>query len=125
MTSRQMKTPGPEHPIAIDPNPKRVRVTFGGRVIADSREALTLREAVYPPVHYLPRKDVDMSLLTRTDLRTWCPYKGECVYFSISAGDSAAENAVWSYEEPFAAVVDIRELVAFYPDRVDAIEVLD
>ncbi len=125
MTNRQMKIPGPEHPIAIDPSQKRVRVTFAGRVIADGREALTLREAVYPPVHYLPRKDVDMSLLTRTGHRTWCPYKGECVYFSISAGSSAAENAVWSYEDPFEAVAEIRELLAFYPDRVDAIEVLD
>jgi uncharacterized protein (DUF427 family) len=125
MTNRQMKIPGPEHPITIAPNPKRVRVTSGGRVVADSREALTLREAVYPPVHYLPRKDVDMTLLTRTEHRTWCPYKGDCAYFSINAGASVAENAVWSYEEPFAAVADIREFLAFYPDRVDAIEVLD
>lgn len=125
MTNRQMKIPGPEHPITIDPNPKRVRVTSGGRVVADSRGALTLREGVYPPVHYLPRKDVDMTLLTRTEHRTWCPYKGDCAYFSISAGGSVAENAVWSYEEPFAAVAGIREFLAFYPDRVDAIEVLD
>jgi uncharacterized protein (DUF427 family) len=125
MTNRQMKIPGPEHPITIAPNPKRVRVTSGGRVVADSREALTLREAVYPPVHYLPRKDVDMTLLTRTEHRTWCPYKGDCAYFSINAGASVAENAVWSYEEPFAAVAGIREFLAFYPDRVDAIEVLD
>lgn len=125
MTNRQMKIPGPEHPITIAPNPKRVRVTSGGRVVADSREALTLRESVYPPVHYLPRKDVDMTLLARTEHRTWCPYKGDCAYFSINAGASVAENAVWSYEEPFAAVAGIRGFLAFYPDRVDGIEVLD
>src|SRR6267143_5426561 len=83
MTSNSMKLPSPDHPITIEANPSRVVVLIGGRVIADSREALTLREAKYPAVQYIPRKDVDMTLLTRTDHTTYCPYKGDCAYFSI------------------------------------------
>jgi uncharacterized protein (DUF427 family) len=102
----------------------RVVVTVGGRVIADTREALTLHEADYPPVHYIPRKDVDMSLLERTDHATYCPYKGDCAYYSIPAGDARSTNAVWTYEAPYAAVAEIKDHLAFYPDRVDAIEEL-
>lgn len=97
-------------------------VTVAGRVVADTREALTLREANYPPVHYVPRKDVDMTLLEPTDHATYCPYKGDSAYYSIPAGGARAVNAVWAYPEPYAAVAAIRDYVAFYPDRVDAIE---
>ncbi|MFC6518538.1 DUF427 domain-containing protein [Undibacterium arcticum] len=114
--------PGPDHPITIEPNPTRVVVSIAGRVIADTRAALTLREASYPAVQYIPRKDVDMSLLERTDHATYCPYKGECAYYSIPIGGERSENAVWTYEAPFAAVAEIKDHLAFYPDRVDAIE---
>jgi uncharacterized protein (DUF427 family) len=117
-----MKLPGPDHPITIAANPKRIVVSVAGRVIADTRAALTLREASYRPVHYIARKDVDMSLLQRTDHATYCPYKGDCTYYSIPAGGERAVNAVWSYEAPFAAVAAIKDYLAFYPDRVDAIE---
>jgi uncharacterized protein (DUF427 family) len=117
-----MRTPGPDHPIAIAPNPKRVRVMLGGKVIADTRRALTLREASLPPVQYIPREDADLSLLNRTDHATHCPYKGDASYFTISAGDRTAENAVWSYEQPFAAMAAIAGRLAFYPERVDSIE---
>jgi uncharacterized protein (DUF427 family) len=117
-----MKVPGPDHPITIQPNPARVVVSAAGRVIADTREALTLREASFPPVQYVPRKDVDMSLLERTDHATYCPYKGDCAYYSISAAGARSVNAVWTYEEPYPAVAAIKNHVAFYPDRVDAIE---
>ena len=120
--TKTVKIPGPEHPITIERNPGRVVVTVAGHVIADTREALTLREAKYPAVQYIPRKDVDMSLLERTDHATYCPYKGDCAYFSIPLGGDASANAVWTYEAPFAAVEAIRDHVAFYPDRVDAIE---
>jgi uncharacterized protein (DUF427 family) len=91
-------------------------------VVADTRAALTLREAAYKPVQYIPRADVDMSLLARTDHATYCPYKGDCAYYSIPAGGERAVNAVWSYEAPFPAVAAIKDYVAFYPTRVDAIE---
>ena len=117
-----MKTPGPDHPITIVRNGGRVRVLFAGRTVADTSRALTLKEAHYPPVHYVQRADAEMSLLTRTPHHTHCPYKGEASYFTITAGGRSAENAVWSYEQPFPAVADIKEYLAFYPDRVDAIE---
>jgi uncharacterized protein (DUF427 family) len=121
-TPKTVKLPGPDHPITIERNSGRVVVSVSGRVIADTREALTLHEARYPAVHYIPRKDVDMTLLTRTDHATYCPYKGDCAYFSIPVGGERSINAVWSYEVPYAAVAVIKDRLAFYPDRVDAIE---
>ena len=121
MKEKQIKLPGPDHPIAIQRNPARVVVSVAGRVIADSRNALTLREAEYAPVEYIPRKDVDFSQLERTDNATYCPYKGDCSYYSIPGGGKKSVNAVWSYEDPFPAVGQIRGHVAFYPDRVDEI----
>ena len=106
----------------MGPNPARLLVSVAGRVIADTRAALTLKEASYPAVHYIPRKDVDMALLERTDHATYCPYKGECAYYSIPLGGTRSANAVWTYEDPFAAVAEIKDHLAFYADRVDAIE---
>src|ERR1700728_3178715 len=114
MTDKPMKIPGPEHPISIDANPSRVVVTVAGRVIADSRNALTLREASYPAVQYIPRQDVDMAALQHTDHATYCPYKGDCSYYSIPAGGERAANAVWSYEAPYTAVAEIKDHLAFY-----------
>jgi uncharacterized protein (DUF427 family) len=124
MSERVIKHPGPEHPIAIEANPARVVVTAGGRVVADTRAALVLREAAYPAVQYIPRADVDMALLQRTAEASYCPYKGEASYFSIPVGGEKALNAVWSYEDPFADVDGIKGYLAFYADRVDAIEQL-
>jgi uncharacterized protein (DUF427 family) len=121
MKGKQIKLPGPDHPISIQRNPARVVVSAAGRVIAHTCNALTLHEATYPPVEYIPRKDVDFSQLERTDHATYCPYKGDCSYYSIPAGGKKSVNAVWSYEEPFPAVEQIRGHVAFYPDRVDEI----
>ena len=117
-----MKIPGPDHPITVAKNEKIVRVTFAGRVIADTTQALTLKEASYKPVFYIPRADADMSLLKRTGHQTHCPYKGDASYFSIVVDGHSAENAVWSYEQPFPAMAEIKDHLAFYPDRVDAIE---
>ncbi len=119
---RTIKIPGPDHPISVERSSSRVIVSVAGRVIADTHEALTLREAGYPAVQYIPRKDVDMTLLSPTDHATYCPYKGDATYFSIPLGGERSINAVWSYETPFAAVAGIRDHLAFYPDRVDAIE---
>jgi uncharacterized protein (DUF427 family) len=120
--ARRIKVPGPEHPIAIERNPKRVVITAGRLVVADTRDALILREAGYPPVQYVPRKDVNMALLARTEHATYCPYKGDCSYFSIPLGGNRSANAVWTYENPYPAVMLIKDHLAFYPDRVDAIE---
>ena len=117
-----MKLPGPDHPITITPNPNRVRVRLGGQVVAETRRALTLREASYPPVQYIPREDARMALLRRTDRVTHCPYKGDASYFTIEAGGRRAENAAWSYEHPYPAMAAIAGHLAFYPDRVDAIK---
>ncbi len=125
MSAKPIKIPGPDHPITIAPNPKRVIVSVAGRIVADTREALTLREAAYRPVQYIPRKDVDMSLLQRTEHVTYCPYKGDCAYYSIPAGGKRSANAVWTYEAPYGAVAEIKAHVAFYPDRVNAIEERD
>lgn len=118
-----MKTPGPDHPITITPNPKRIRVTSGSTVIADTTHALTLKEASYPAVLYIPRADAEMELLSRTDRVTHCPYKGDANYFSIAAGGKNLENAIWTYETPFPAMTEIAGHLAFYPDKVTIEEV--
>ncbi len=117
-----MKLPGPDHPITITPNLKRVRVLFHGTVIADTKQALTLKEASYPAVQYIPRADVAMDLLKPTTHASHCPYKGDASYFTVAVNGKTAENAVWSYEQPFPAMADIAGHLAFYPSRVDAIE---
>ena len=121
MKEKQIKNPGPDHPISIQRNPARVVVSVAGRVIADTRNALMLREADYSPVQYIPREDVDLSQLERTDHATYCPYKGDCNYYSVPAGGKRSVNAVWTYENPYPAVEEIKGYVAFYPDRVDEI----
>jgi uncharacterized protein (DUF427 family) len=121
--ARSIKTPGPDHPISVERNPNRVIVSVAGGVIADTREALTLHEAHYPAVHYIPRKDVDMTLLARSDRTTYCPYKGDASYYSIAAAGERLIDAVWTYKSPYAAVAGIKDHLAFYPDRVDTVEI--
>jgi uncharacterized protein (DUF427 family) len=121
MKEKQIKLPGPDHPISIQRNPARVIVSAAGRVVADTGNALTLREADYPAVQYIPREDVDLSQLERTDRATYCPYKGDCNYYSVPAGGEKSVNAVWTYEDPYPAVAQIRGHVAFYPDKVDEV----
>lgn len=117
-----MKLPGPDHPITIEPNPKRVRVVFNGIVVAETDRALTLKEADLPPVQYIPREHADMTRFTPTAHTTHCPYKGDAGYFTLDADGKTAHNAVWTYETPNPAVAEIKEHLAFYPERVDRIE---
>ena len=117
-----MKSPGPDHPITIRPAPRRIRVTLNGRTVAESDRALVLQEASYRPVYYIPREDADLALFERTTHATHCPYKGDASHYSLKVGDRAAANAVWTYETPFPAMAAIAGHLAFYPDRVDAIE---
>jgi uncharacterized protein (DUF427 family) len=121
---KEIKLPGPDHPITISPANGKVRVTVAGTIVAESQGALLLEEKGYSPVYYLPRDDADMSLLVRTEQYTYCPYKGDCSYYSIPIGGSQSENAVWTYERPHEAVASIKEYLAFYLSRVDAIEVV-
>lgn len=122
VTGRVRKEPGPDHPITVDEFPGRVRVSFNGRLVANSSNAVRLQEADYPPVYYIPRHDLVWAHFKASDHTSYCPYKGEASYFTLEVDGRQAENAVWSYEEAYPAVSRISGLVAFYPDRVDAIE---
>ncbi|WP_327286971.1 DUF427 domain-containing protein [Streptomyces sp. NBC_01198] len=119
---RTVKTPGPDHPITIEPHPSRVVLRAGGRVIAETTRALTLREASYPPVFYIPLADVEDSALESTDTRTYCPYKGDATYFSLVTADDTVADAVWTYDKPYDAVSEIAGHVAFYPQYVEVTE---
>jgi uncharacterized protein (DUF427 family) len=124
MTDRKILIPSVSHPIDIEDCSSTVIVSKGSLEIARTSNALTLSEASYPPVRYIPRSDVDMSQLERSTHTTYCPYKGDANYYSIPALGEAGLNSVWTYEEPFEAVGDIVDHLAFYPDRV-SIEVAD
>jgi uncharacterized protein (DUF427 family) len=119
MVERSVKIPGPDHPITVEKSSKHVVVKYQGEVIADTRDALRLQEATYPAVLYIPRGDVKMERLTHTDHTSYCPYKGDCSYYSLPEGDKRAANAVWSYEAPYESVAAIKEHLAFYADRVE------
>ena len=121
MSLKLVLQPGPRHPITIEPNAARVVVTVTGRVVADSERALTLREADYPPVTYIPLADVDQSLLEGSDHSSYCPFKGDASYYSIPIGGNESVNAIWTYENPHAAVAPIRNHVAFYRNRVESV----
>ena len=120
-TTREPKIPGPDHPITIEPTGTRVVARVGSQIIADTTRALTLREANYPPVQYIPLDDVDQTLLAPSAAATYCPYKGDASYYSIAAADGILADAVWSYREPYEAVADIAGRVAFYTDRVEIV----
>lgn len=123
MSSRVQRVPGPDHPIDVTPSKDRIVVRVADRVVADTRRSLSLQEANYPVVHYIPRQDVDMSLLERTDHHTYCPYKGDASYYSIPSAGERGTNAVWTYEHPYDSVTPITNYLAFYGTRVDAVEV--
>jgi uncharacterized protein (DUF427 family) len=113
----------PAHRVALAPAKAHVKVVFGGEVVADTQNAIRLEEGNYPPVFYVPRSDVKMDHFTKTQNHTYCPFKGEASYFTLSGGGKTAENAVWTYETPYDEVVVIKDHVAFYPNRVDQISV--
>ena len=119
---RTPRQPHADHPITIEPARERIVVTVAGQVVADSKAALVLREAAYPPVYYIPRADAAMDAFTPTDHASYCPFKGEASYLSIPAGGDRAVNAIWSYREPYPWVAAIKDHLAFYPDRIDTIE---
>ena len=124
MAGKPVLYPGPDHPITVTPTEGRVVVKVAGQVVADTRAALTLQESTYPAVQNIPLADVDTSLLEPTATESYCPYKGDASYYSIPAGGEKAVDAIWEYKQPREAVAQIKEHVAFYPNRVDSIEIL-
>jgi uncharacterized protein (DUF427 family) len=120
---KEIRIPGPDHPITITPFEGAVKVTVAGKTMAESSRTLLLEEKGYSPVYYIPREDADMSLLVRTTHYTYCPYKGDCTYYSIPIGGTKSEFAVWTYEHPYEAVAVIKNHLAFYPTRVDDLTV--
>jgi uncharacterized protein (DUF427 family) len=116
---REIKTPGPDHPITITSSGDHVVVHSGEATIADSHSTLVLRETNHPPVRYIPLADVDRSQLAASELTTYCPYKGDASYYSIIADRERGTDAVWFYDQPYPAVAEIKDHVAFYPDRVE------
>jgi uncharacterized protein (DUF427 family) len=124
VTNKMVLLPGPNHPITVEPATVRVVVRVAGRVIADSTAALTLREADHSAVHYFPRADVDMSALERTAHESYCPFKGDAAYFSVPVAGERGVQAVWSYEDPYEAVAEIKGYLAFYANRMDSVEEL-
>jgi uncharacterized protein (DUF427 family) len=117
--SRPVLVPSPAHRITVVPTQSRVVVKVDGTVVADTTSALTLQEADYPPVQYIPMADVDQSLLRRTDTSTYCPFKGDASYYTIGTPDRELADVVWSYETPYPAVDVIAGHVAFYPQHVE------
>jgi len=120
---KEIRIPGTDHPITISPAEGKLRVVVAGRTVAESTRALRLEEKGYAAVYYLPRSDADMSLLVRSEHYTYCPYKGDCTYYSIPIGGPKSRDAIWTYETPYEGVAGIKEYLAFYPSRVDSIEV--
>jgi uncharacterized protein (DUF427 family) len=123
MANLQIKLPSALHPITVEPTEGRVTVRLGGRVVAESTRSLTLREASYPPVQYLPLEDVEADALVPSDRTSYCPFKGTASYYSLRAGDAEAPDSVWTYVSPHDAVAPIAGHVAFYADRVDSVEI--
>ncbi|UMB69297.1 DUF427 domain-containing protein [Mycobacterium paraterrae] len=117
MTNRPVLEPTAEHPITIGPTGKRVVVRVNGEIVADTNDALQLQEAAYPAVQYIPIADVKQETLTRTDTSTYCPFKGEAGYYSVTTGGRTVDDAIWFYEKPYPAVAAIAGHVAFYPDK--------
>lgn len=114
-----MKTPGPDHPITVEKNPARVTVRVGDVVVADTNAALELYESNYPPVQYVPLADVDQSLLTATDTSTYCPYKGDASYYTLTTPSDELADVIWTYRAPYPAVAEIADHVAFYANKVE------
>lgn len=119
MTDRPVLQPTAEHPITIEPTTGRVVVRIDGETVADTRSALTLRESNYPAVQYIPLDDVDRTRLTRTDTSTYCPYKGDAGYYSVTTAAGTTDDVIWTYEQPYPAVAAIAGHVAFYPDKAE------
>lgn len=109
----------PEHTLAFDDAPAGLRVRVGDVVVAETRRGRLLREGRYPPVVYVPREDVAMERLARSDHSTHCPFKGDATYYDLAdrAGAEGVEQLAWSYEDPFDQMEAIRGHLAFYPDR--------
>jgi uncharacterized protein (DUF427 family) len=115
----------PDHKVDLIKSDKHVLVIFNGEVVADSERTIIVDESGHSIVYYFPRSDVRMDYMQRTDHHTYCPFKGEASYYTLTVGDKKEENAVWTYEEPYDQVRELKNYLAFYANRVDKIEVKD
>jgi uncharacterized protein (DUF427 family) len=122
--TREIKQPGPDHPITITPTSARVVVGVNGVIVADTTSALTLQESTYPAALYIPLADIDPALLKRTETSTYCPFKGDASYYTLTLPDGDLTDVIWTYEQPYEAVAAIAGHAAFYTDRVEMV-VLD
>jgi uncharacterized protein (DUF427 family) len=119
MSNRPVLEPSAKHPITIEPTNGRVRVRVNGQLVADTDAALQLKEASYHAVQYVPFSDVAQNVLTRTDTSTYCPFKGDASYYSVTAAGDTVDDVVWTYDHPYPAVAAIAGHVAFYPDKAE------
>jgi uncharacterized protein (DUF427 family) len=119
MTDREIREPSAAHPITVTPTGRHVTVRMRGEVIAETDDAVTLQEASYPAVQYLPLADVSPGALTPSDTTTYCPYKGDASYYDVTVAGETVADAIWTYEQPYSAVADIAGRVAFYADKAD------
>ncbi|MDQ3983008.1 MAG: DUF427 domain-containing protein, partial [Actinomycetota bacterium] len=103
----------------FEDSPRRVRATFAGETIVDSRHAKLLHEGGHLPVYYFAEEDVRMDLLERTARSTHCPYKGDASYWTLRVGDEEAEDAAWSYPEPREGAPPLAGYLAFYWEKLD------
>ncbi|WP_375497598.1 DUF427 domain-containing protein [uncultured Jatrophihabitans sp.] len=117
--ANQQLIPGPDHPITVQPHAGRVTVRLGDTVVADTTAALELQESTYPVAYYLPIADVDRAMLRDSGTTTYCPYKGTASYYSVAVGEQVVDDVIWFYPQPYDAVADIVEHVAFYPNKVE------
>ena len=111
--------PPPGRALYLEPTPKRVRVVVGEETVADSRHAFMLHESGHQPVYYFPAEDVRSDLLEHSDRHTHCPKKGDASYYTITAGDKVVEAGAWYYPDPIDGAPPIKDLIAFYWNRMD------
>jgi uncharacterized protein (DUF427 family) len=120
VSHREVLEPSAGHPITIEPTTGRVQVRVNGELVADTTTALELQEATLPAVQYIPFSDVVQDVLTRTETSTYCPFKGDASYYSVTtAAGETVDDVIWTYEEPYPAVAEIAGHVAFYPNKAE------
>ena len=120
MSHPEILEPSAGHPITIEPTKGRVQVRVNGELVADTTTALELQEATLAAVQYIPFSDVVQDVLTRTDTSTYCPFKGDASYYSVTtAAGETVDDVIWTYEEPYPAVAEIAGHVAFYPNKAE------
>ena len=110
----------PFHRVDVLASSREVSLELDGQVLAQSSRPVLLFETMLPARYYLPRADVTAELVP-SPTRTWCAYKGEASYFSVSAGGRLVRDIAWSYPDPQHDAARVRDLIAFFDERIDVI----